>query len=200
MLFHGNGELIADYDAAAPTVADAGAALAVVDYRGYGKSLGEPTLRNVIQDSHKVVATLAERSVVVMGRSLGSVAAAELYRNPPPCVVGFIWESGIADVDTLVNGRNLRTTPPFSQEERDVIDPIPKLRAGRSPLLVIHGADDELVPPGEAQVAFDAAGTTNKELVLVPEKGHNDLSSAPIYWQAIAAFIQNRVADNPGTP
>jgi pimeloyl-ACP methyl ester carboxylesterase len=197
MLFHGNGELIADYDAAAPTVAEAGAALAVVDYRGYGKSQGEPTLRNVIQDSHKVVVALAERSVVVMGRSLGSVAAAELYRNPPPCVVGFIWESGIAEVDTLVNGRNLRTPPSFSQEERGVIDPIPKLRAGRSPLLVIHAADDELVPPREAQVAFDSAGTTNKEIVFVPGRGHNDLSSAPIYWQAIAAFIRNRVTDSP---
>ena len=99
-------------------------------------------------------------------------------------MIGFIWESGIADIDTLVSGRNLRTPPPFSQEERDVIDPIPKLRAGRSQLLVIHGADAELVPPREAQVAFDAAGTTKKELVL-PLNGH---PMAARDWRVTCAF------------
>lgn len=191
LLFHGNGEVVADYDGAAQLFAASGAALAVVDYRGYGQSQGEPTLRNLIEDSPKVVETLGERSVVVMGRSLGSVAAAELYRDPPPGVLGFIWESGFVDLDALVRRRGIGMQ--LTDEERRAFDPIPKLRIGRSPLLVIHGADDELIDPIEGEAAFDAAGTATKELVRVPGRGHNDLNAEPVYWRAIAAFVQSRV-------
>src|SRR5262245_40875551 len=45
VLFHGNGEVVSDYDDSARDFAEAGAALAVVDYRGYGASDGRPSLR-----------------------------------------------------------------------------------------------------------------------------------------------------------
>jgi hypothetical protein len=196
LLFHGNGEVIADYDEAAEQFATSGAALAVVDYRSYGQSQGEPTLRNLIEDAPRVVAALGERSVIVMGRSLGSAAAAELYRDPPPSIVGFIWESGFVDLDAALRRRGLVGTR-LPDEDAHVFDPIRKLRIGRLPLLVIHGADDELVDPMEGQSAFDAAGTTMKELVRVPGRGHNDLNSSPVYWQAIAAFVQKCSGDIP---
>jgi alpha-beta hydrolase superfamily lysophospholipase len=54
LLFHGNGEIVADYDAAASRFARAGVALAVMDYRGYGRSTGTPTLRTLISDARRV--------------------------------------------------------------------------------------------------------------------------------------------------
>src|SRR5262249_2743812 len=51
VLFHGNGEVVSDYDAAAPDFAQAGAALAVLDYRGYGRSEGHSTLRSLLADA-----------------------------------------------------------------------------------------------------------------------------------------------------
>jgi pimeloyl-ACP methyl ester carboxylesterase len=193
LLFHGNGEVVADYDDTAPLFADAGAALAVVDYRGYGGSSGTPTLRNLIEDAPAVVAALGRRPVVVMGRSLGSAAAAEIYRAPPPNVRGFIWESGFVDLDAALERRGLEAAP-LAAEERRTFDPIPKLRAGRSPLLVLHGGQDDLIVPEEGRSAFDAAGTTLKKLVLVPERGHNDVSASPVYWNAIEAFLREVVA------
>ena len=44
LLFHGNGEVVADYDDYARSYARAGATLAVVDFRGYGASTGTSTL------------------------------------------------------------------------------------------------------------------------------------------------------------
>ncbi len=44
LLFHGNGETVADYDHAAPSYARHGMNLAVVDYRGYGRSV-DPGVR-----------------------------------------------------------------------------------------------------------------------------------------------------------
>jgi pimeloyl-ACP methyl ester carboxylesterase len=192
LLFHGNGEVVADYDDAAPLFAAAGAALAVVDYRGYGQSDGKPTLRAVVEDAHAVAAAFGQRRLIVMGRSLGSAAAAELYRASAPGVVGFIWESGFVDLDALLRRRGFEVGAGLPDEERRAFDPIPKLRQGRSPLLVLHGARDDLIHPSEARAAFGAAGTTIKELVLVPGHGHNDLSESPVYWQAIAAFVEKR--------
>ncbi len=77
LFFHGNGEVVADYDDVAPKFAAAGAELWVADYRGYGQSEGVPTLRTLINDAHLIVAAVGG-PLVVMGRSLGSAAAAEL--------------------------------------------------------------------------------------------------------------------------
>lgn len=198
LLFHGNGEVVADYDHAAGRFAQAGASLAVVDYRGYGASTGVPTLRAAIGDAAVVLTAVsewlearppAERRLIVMGRSLGSACAAELYGARPASVRAFILESGSSDLGELVRRRGLPVPPELPPELRETFDPLPKLRRGDHPLLVLHGEDDEIIAKGEAERAFEAAGTTNKRLVLVPGHGHNDLSFAPVYWEAIGELV-----------
>jgi alpha-beta hydrolase superfamily lysophospholipase len=190
LLFHGNGEVVADYDDAAVRFAQAGARLAVVDYRGYGRSEGTPTLRNTIEDAPRVAHALRDaHPLVVMGRSLGSLPVAPVYAAPPPHVVGFIWESGVGELRGLVERRGMKASR-FSAEERRVFDPLPKLALGRLPLLFLHGADDEVIAPREAKRAYEAAGTERKELVMVPGRGHNDVMGSELYWRAIAAFVR----------
>src|SRR5713226_9355286 len=43
VFFHGNGEVVADYDGIAELYAHVGLNLVVSDYRGYGRSGGSPT-------------------------------------------------------------------------------------------------------------------------------------------------------------
>src|SRR5438552_2806406 len=73
LLFHGNGETVADYDGAAAAFARAGFTLAVADYPGYGLSRGAPTLRRLMTDAAAVAD--AVKPDVIMGRSLGSACA-----------------------------------------------------------------------------------------------------------------------------
>ncbi len=49
------------------------------------------------------------------------------------------------------------------------------LRAGTRPLLVLHGAEDQLIPPADARAAYDHAGSASRRLALVPGAGHNDI-------------------------
>ncbi len=191
LLFHGNGEVVGDYDDAAGLFAAAGFGLAVVDYRGYGQSTGSPTLRSAIEDAHVIlgaVHAVAAAPLVVMGRSLGSSCAADLYGRDLPIVAGVVIESGLADLAGLVRRRGLEAPAAFSDEERALFDPLPKLARGTGPLLVMHGERDTMIAPSEAQTAFAAAGTTQKKLVIVPGRGHNDVSRARVYWDALAAF------------
>jgi alpha-beta hydrolase superfamily lysophospholipase len=71
VLFHGNGEIVSDYDGAAPQFARAGGALAVVDFRGYGRSEGEPGLRHLVGDARpgSRSCTLTSRRRARCGRS-----------------------------------------------------------------------------------------------------------------------------------
>ncbi len=189
LLFHGNGEVVADYDEAAPRFAAAGARLAVVDYRGYGRSTGTPTLRNTIADAASVldaVRTLATAPVVVMGRSLGSACAADLYALGLPSIAGIVIESGYADVAALVRRRGL--APTFTAAEAAPFDSTAKLARGAQPLLVLHGADDAMIAATEAATNAAAAGPSTR-LVLVPHRGHNDLSLSPVYWDALSTFL-----------
>jgi pimeloyl-ACP methyl ester carboxylesterase len=193
LLFHGNGEVVADYDEAAVEFLRAGASLSVVDYRGYGQSSGTPSLRTLVADAQGVLAALGgERPVVVMGRSLGSAAAAELYGAASPAMVGVILESGFSDLRGLVDRRGLESPLRFSDEELAAFDHVPKLRRGTLPLLVLHGEDDELIDVGEARTAYAEAGAADKTLVVIPSHGHNDVALSPRYWAALAAFLAAR--------
>jgi hypothetical protein len=195
LLFHGNGEIVADYDEVAERFAAAGAELSVVDYRGYGRSTGEPTLRTAITDARVVASAFAAEiggPFVVMGRSLGSAAAAELYGAPVAGMVGVVWESGFVDLEASALRRGLPMPPEIPSEDLAVFDPTPKLRRGRLPMLVLHGAEDDLIDPAEARAAFDACGAADKRLVLVPGHGHNDVGLAPVYWAEMAAFLGGR--------
>jgi alpha-beta hydrolase superfamily lysophospholipase len=191
LFFHGNGEVVSDYDESASLFAMAGASLSVMDYRGYGRSSGKLTLRNVLSDARPALSALpmSARPLVVMGRSLGASCAAELYQDPPPGVAGFIWESGFTDLHGLLRRRGMTPPAAFPPEDLAAFDPLPKLRRGKLPLLVLHGSEDELIPPPEAEAAFEAAGTNEKRLVYIPGRGHNDLSLSPLYWQTMAAFL-----------
>lgn len=188
LLFHGNGEVVADYDDAAPSFAAAGAALAVADYRGYGQSSGAPTLRGLIEDA-RPIAQHFDGPLIVMGRSLGGAAAHELYARPLPNMIGVVLESTFSDISGLVLRRGL-APPPLSADERATFDPLAKLPLGRLPLLILHGGDDSLIVPDEARASLDAAGSADKTLVFVDGHGHNDLARAEPYWRALAAFVQ----------
>jgi pimeloyl-ACP methyl ester carboxylesterase len=66
LLFHGNGETVADYDLAAPPYARHGMNLAVVDYRGYGRSDGEPSLRAILEDAPSALSALREAALLIV--------------------------------------------------------------------------------------------------------------------------------------
>lgn len=193
VLFHGNGEVVSDYDDAARSFEEAGAALSIVDFRGYGKSEGEPSLRTLLTDARPALAGVSKQlsplPVLVMGRSLGSACAAELSGEG---VAGIIFESGFSDIAGFARRRGL---PPsmITQDDIDFIGPLQKLSRSRTPLLVLHGELDTLIPATEGRAAYDASGASDKRLALVPGRGHNDLSFHPLYWEELGAFVK-RVA------
>lgn len=180
LYFHGNGEVAADYDDIAPMYHEAGANLCVVDFRGYGRSGGMPSFASLVGDAAPAVAwfhdTLDARGYgarrLIMGRSLGSQSALEAAAHHADRFAGLIIESGAGGVRRLLDRLGLADSP---EAETLAAQHEQKLRAIRLPTLLIHGEWDDLVPLQTAVELYDLLEATERELVVIPRAGHNDL-------------------------
>ena len=57
------------------------------------------------------------------------------------------------------------------------------------PVLILHGADDQLIPVAEAEAMFKAI--PNAELVIVPDAGHlPNLEQPDIFNDAVIDFLE----------
>ncbi len=180
--FHGNGEIAADYDDLAPLYTEKGINLLVVDYRGYGRSTGTPTISSMISDARSVFAAAREMlgqggfsgDLWVMGRSLGSGPALEVARGFASFLKGLIIESGFADVMGLLARIGIPVHRLSVSKEISGFN-ISAIREVELPTLIIHGEWDEIIPLSEGQALYAASGATKKELLIIPRAGHNDL-------------------------
>jgi pimeloyl-ACP methyl ester carboxylesterase len=194
LFFHGNGEIVSDYDSLAELFITMGAELVIADFRGYGRSSGFPTLRTSLNDAHKIIDQLKSNDklkakVCIMGRSLGSAPTLELCAKRSD-IAGCVLESGYADPVPLVERRGLKidkTTP----EEDAVFNNSEKIRSLSCPLLIMHGADDFLIGPHEAKLNYDNAGSKMKHLEILEGVGHNDMMMNPSYFSTLKRFFDS---------
>ncbi len=197
--FHGNGEIVADYDDIAPVFHAAGASLVSVDYRGYGLSTGTPSVRGLIEDAPVVLDYVVEYlcarghtgSLVVMGRSLGSAPAIELASTRGEQLAGLIVESGFAQTPPLLAlfGISLEM---LGLRDMSGLDNEDKMAEVLLPVLVLHAEGDNLLPPWNAERIRDRAGARRKRLVVIPNADHNTIMAfgGDRYWGAIKRFIE----------
>lgn len=196
--FHGNGEIVSDYDGLAPAYHQAGASLICADYRGYGRSTGQPSVRNLIRDAHTVLDAvlelLRERGhtgpLVVMGRSLGSAPAIELASERGDEISGLIIESGFAQSIPLLGLFGL-SLGALGLNKVIGMDNEDKLARVDSPLLLLHAEGDVLLPPWHAQQNLEHAASSQKRLVMIPNTDHNTIIAfgGQRYWGAINEFL-----------
>jgi pimeloyl-ACP methyl ester carboxylesterase len=197
LFFHGNGEIASDYDAIAPVYHGIGANLFVVDYRGYGGSDGVPSFASLIADAHPVLARFhalldqegftAQR--FVMGRSLGSLPAAELAATAPERLAGLIIESGAPDL------ARLRQRAGVDESDAEIAELVEahaaRLAPIRLPVVQIHGEWDEIIPLEYGLAFHEQLTTSEKQLVIIPGAGHNDIGwvGRELYFETLARFI-----------
>jgi len=196
MFFHGNGEVVSDYNDISTLYARAGLNLLVCEYRGYGQSTGDPAYTSMMADAHVIkTAVLAQldglewrRGRYVMGRSLGALSALELAATDGDGFRGLILESGAGGLlgwARFISPGEEAAWEALAEAQRE------RLAAIRLPLLTIHGEEDELIPVQRALEVHETAGSTFKELLVVPGAGHNDLLFVGMraYFEALTAFV-----------
>lgn len=198
--FHGNGEIVADYDDGyQQALAALGVNVMMLEYRGYGDSGGTSQLGKMLQD----VACLREQCgleparTVVYGRSVGAIFAVE-WASQQPGLGGLILESGVADpyqrLAIRLSAAELGVTDQELRKACELcLDHRRKLSAYSGPLLVLHAERDSLVGAEHARAHMEYYQGERGKLVLFPRGDHNTVLGAnwSEYLQELGQFLSS---------
>lgn len=185
LLFHGNGDDLGPTMGRIEALHARGFAVLAVDYRGYGLSDGKPSEEGlyIAADAAFAYATgslgwVPER-VISHGVSLGGAAA--IWVASRHNVGGLVMESAFTSAYRVITG------VPFVLGDR--MPNLNRMVAVGCPVLVIHGAEDRLVPEAHGRRLFEAAAGP-KRCLWVPGAGHNNVISVAgdRYWRELDAF------------
>ncbi len=142
----------------------------IFDYRGYGHSQGEVSEDGLYRDASAAYLYLRSRKdldpekIFPFGESMGGAVAIHLAcKHHPPLV---IVQSVPTTAEALFKGRKASLF-------RGMFDSLSNVTHLRSPLLVIHGDRDELVPYRLGKELFGAAHPP-KEFYGIGGAGHNN--------------------------
>jgi len=182
LFFHGNGEIAADYNDIAPVYRKQGINFVPVDFRGYGRSSGFPTVESMLKDSisiFKYIRSFTKKEgfsgpLIVMGRSLGSASALEIASQYQDEIDGLIIESGFSRVLPLLEtlGVDLSAVG-FSKD--GVFKHKEKIAMYNGPTLIIHAEYDHIIPFCDGQDLFDSSSAPYKKFHMVPGANHNNI-------------------------
>jgi pimeloyl-ACP methyl ester carboxylesterase len=174
-----------------------------VDYRGYGFSDGYPELEAISSDVVYIYDYLMKnlgqknKPVFIYGRSLGTIFALKLALQRP--VGGIILQTPPTTITDVIKAWQ-RLIPWFLRwlvrlkPEKKLLDmhpqPVEDIQKLSAPLLVIHGAEDNIVPITLGRTMYENAGSLQKEWCKVEGSGHNDLQIFKGYTsECIRTFI-----------
>jgi pimeloyl-ACP methyl ester carboxylesterase len=188
---HGNAENIVQGMDFLERMRDAGFSVLAYDYSGYGLSTGRPSERAAYADAEAAYDYLtrggvAPERIILHGRSLGGAVAADLAARRP--AAGLVLESTFTSAFRVVRPYPILPFDRFRTEA--------KLPRVRTPMLVIHGTDDEVIAFWHGQRLY-ARAAGPKQRLWVRGATHNDLAwvAGERYWAALRAF-----ADGLETP
>ncbi len=200
LFFHGNGEIVEDYDDLGVLYKRTGLNFFPVDYRGYGDSTGRPTVSAMMNDCHTIYDFYKTHKknngltgpLLVMGRSLGSASAIELASSYPDEIDGLIIESGFARALPLlrllgidVDGLGLSGDGTFDNDM--------KIVNYTNPTLIIHAEYDNIIPYHEAEILYEKSPSTIKELVQIQGADHNTIfiKDLNLYINSVVGFAKS---------
>lgn len=200
LFFHGNGEIASDYDDAGPLYQQLGLSLLVMDYRGYGKSQGTPTVGTLLSDGLTLFDLVYDQirgrdrrgPFLIMGRSLGSASAIEIASKRLEKIAGLIIESGFAYSLPLLELMGIPVDE-LRLQEKDGFQNAPKIAQVTKPTFILHAQFDEVIPLNQADVLLNNSGARRKEMVVIPGAGHNDIifRCGRAYFETIARFANS---------
>jgi uncharacterized protein len=186
--FGGNAEEVSWLAAVAEQFG--GWSLLLVNYRGYGGSEGKPGERELFGDALTIYDYAVSRPdvlperVIAMGRSLGSGVAVHLAANRR--VRGVVLVTPYDSITEIAK----RHYPylPVGMLIRHPFDSISRVDKLDAPLLCLAAEEDLVVPPEHARRLYEAwrGPKTWREIA---HAGHDSISGAPEYWEAIGAFL-----------
>jgi hypothetical protein len=163
----------------------------IFDYRGYGQSEGSPSEDGIYRDAEAALTYLREdrgiplKTIVYFGRSLGGSVAAWLAARTSPGAL--IVESSFTSAPDMA--AQLYPLLPARMLTRLRYNTLEYLTRVTCPVLIIHSAEDEIIPFQHGQRLFAAAPEPKRFLEIHGDHNMGFLNSGPRYEQGLQEFL-----------
>jgi len=185
--FHGNANNLQRWGNYAINITQLGYDVVMMDYRGYGKSEGQPSEQALYDDAALIWNWAKEKSdagkMVIYGRSLGAAVAAHLAAETQPDLL--VLETPFDELKNANTSRYLFAFVPLRSKfnTKEVISKVP------CKTVIFQGTDDWVVNLKSAERLKSMLKATD-EFVTIPGGSHNDLSEFPLYHTRLAAILR----------
>lgn len=194
LIFHGNEESISSWSSTLDLLHENGIAAMVFDYSGFGASGGAPTLAHFHDDAVEAWHVFRTRlpgatRACAYGLSLGTAVlleAAPELTPPPDCIA--LSGAFLSAREAAVQLHRLQRWQSWLLP--DVLDSLENVARVKGPLLIEHGAEDELFPP--AWAAKLAAARPGAQVEIVRGMRHADpvARPSPASWDPVIRFVK----------
>ena len=149
----------------------------LVDYRGYGKSTGKPTIEGVINDAVAMYDYLIQRgykaeNISLYGRSIGGAIALELANKVK--VKSIVLQSTFTSLKDIA--KEIYPVVPETLIKKNYWDSKELIKNIKCPALISHGDKDEIVSVRHSYKLYELANEP-KKLIILKGATHNDISS-----------------------
>lgn len=198
LFFHGNGEIVEDYDDAGSMYNQRDITFIAAEYRGYGHSTGTPSASTMMADCHAILEAVSAwctsrgftGKILVMGRSLGSASAIELAWAHPDIVSALLIDSGFALTIPLLQTIGVDTDG-LGLTEEECFHNLDKIKQISMATYIIHGQHDEIIDLTNASELIAESIAPQKEFQTVPRAGHNTIMTVAgaMYYEVMGRFI-----------
>jgi len=175
IVFNGNAGHRGYRATLAQRLAERGMAVLLFDYRGYGGNPGLPHEQGLARDARAALSYVRSRPdvdsrrIVFFGESLGTAVAVALAVDYAPAAL--VLRSPFTSFKALA--RMHYPFIPLTFLLRDRYDSLSLIARVTSPVLVIAGTSDRIVPLEDSEALFEHARDP-KRLVTIQDADHND--------------------------
>jgi uncharacterized protein len=193
LVFNGNAGNRAYRASLATALRRRGFQVLLIDYRGFGGNGGTPTEGGLAADARAAREYLLGRPdvdgarLIYFGESLGTAVALELATQYQPAAL--ILRSPFTSMADI--GQYHYWWLPVRWLIRDRYDSLGRIGQVRSPLLIIAGDRDRIVPADDSRRLYEAATAAPKAFLSIPGADHNDdeLLDGNTMIEEIAKFL-----------
>uniref|UniRef100_U3IWM9 palmitoyl-protein hydrolase n=1 Tax=Anas platyrhynchos platyrhynchos TaxID=8840 RepID=U3IWM9_ANAPP len=161
------------------------------DYSGYGASTGKPSERNLYSDIDAAWQALRTRygispeNIILYGQSIGTVPTVDLASRYE-C-------AAIVLHSPLTSGMRVAFPETKKTYWFDAFPNIEKISKITSPVLIIHGTEDEVIDFSHGLALFERCPKAVEPL-WVDGAGHNDIELYSQYLERLRKFISQELA------
>ena len=190
LYFTGNSGNTANRASKIKAIAGDGYGVFMHNYRRYGGSEGRPSESRITADAVSAYDTLrglgvAPHDIVAYGESLGTAVATRLSLQRH--VEGLVLEAPFTSIVDV--GKLMWKYFPLDLIMADQYRTIERIGAVTAPVFIIHGGRDAVIPLDQARHVFHMAAEP-KNMVVVPQAGHNDLFERGA-WEKVRCFLES---------